>query len=141
MSRPPSKSPHRVRGHDVESCSLDCSLHMNFARRISCYFGVRLRPTANLFNPYPRHPRIIACTAATLLLCTISATVLVSDAGVSFGSSIPVLSGVEPLKNVDESRSTAATVCICSQFDILGSMDVSDARTSKDWACFKPHKY
>ncbi|PIL22971.1 hypothetical protein GSI_15668 [Ganoderma sinense ZZ0214-1] len=53
-----------------------------------------------------RHPRVVACTVATLLLCTISATVLVSDVGVSFGSSIPVLSGVQPLENASDPRST-----------------------------------
>ncbi|KAM5538578.1 hypothetical protein V8D89_007607 [Ganoderma adspersum] len=102
---------------------------MNFVRRISC-FCHRLRLKASSFNLRPRHPRIIACAVATLLLCTISATVLVSDVGVSFGSAIPVLSGVEPLENIDESRSTAVTIGLALT---PTSIDLSSSSLTLNW--------
>ena len=97
----------------MESCNFDTS-YMDSLCRTCCFLAHRLQLKARQFNPRPRHPRVIACAAATLLLGTISATVLVSDVGVSFGSAIPVLSGVQPLENVNDSRSTSPTVWINS---------------------------
>lgn len=82
------------------------SLH----RRTRCFLG-RL-PRRASFNAQPRHPRLVACAVATLLLGAISAAVLVWDVGASFASTIPVLSGVEPLMNVNEPRSASTTVRI-----------------------------
>ena len=45
---------------------------------------------------------MVACALATLLLGAISSTVLVSDVGISFGTIISVMSGVELLISAGE---------------------------------------
>ena len=52
---------------------------------------------------------MVACALATLLLGAISSTVLVSDVGISFGTIISVMSGVELLVSAGEP--TNAGVC------------------------------
>ena len=55
-----------------------------------------------------KHPRLIGCALATVFLGVVSTTILVADVGLSFGTSIPVMSGVRLIENAALDGDTSA---------------------------------
>ena len=72
----------------------------------------RLR--ARLSSSVRNHPRIVACFLATLVLASISATVLVSDVGLAFGSRISLMSGA---RLIDDPRSGDSTLTASNSYE------------------------
>ena len=64
------------------------------------------------------HPRAVAGAFATLLLGVVSATMLVSDVGTAFGSTIPVMSGIQRLNYVDRING-GSTPGVSAETDVI----------------------